>query len=125
MKVGAELIYKYEVPPQLVINGDETAVQLVNRAKITRNVAGAKRVKIFGMGDDKAQETSTVFVSESGDVQPYQMIFRIHLAEGHPPTEFCPTLTMGALKSFFTGFVAQGILALKTPEMKTCKSAGS
>lgn len=243
MKVGAELIYKYNVPPQLVINGDETAVQLVNRAKITRNVVGAKRVKILGMGDDKAQITTTILVSESGDVLPYQMIFtgttnkchpksvkpddcqwthtkshwqsvqtylqllekiivpyknkiisdlglpadqwtilkhdlhfthkdasvleylkancicplfvpagctdviqecdvvvnkpfknavrgafrdhldslfRLHLTEGRPPTEFCPKLTMGALKPFLTDFVAKGILALKTPEMRTC-----
>ena len=43
--IGAE----YNVPPELVINGDETAVLLVNRAKVTRNTVGAKRVRILGM----------------------------------------------------------------------------
>lgn len=242
-KIGAALIYKYNVHKKLVFNGDETAVHLVNRAKITRNVAGAKRVKVLGMGDDKAQITATIFVSEDGDVLPYQMIFtgttekchptsgkpddcfwthtkshwqsvetylqllekifipyknkviadlglpadswsilkhdlhfthkdasvleylkvnciaplfvpagctdvmqecdvvvnkpfknavraafrdhldtlfRIHLAEGKPPIEFSPKLTMGALKPFLTGFVEKGVLALKTPEMRTC-----
>lgn len=44
MKIGADLIYKHNVPPQLVINGDETALQLVNRARVTRNEIGAKHV---------------------------------------------------------------------------------
>lgn len=86
MKIGAELIYKHRVPLQLVINGDETAVLLVNRAKITRNRKGAKRVKILGMGDDKAQITATIFVTESGDVLPYQMIFAGTTKKCHPKT---------------------------------------
>ena len=76
MKIGADLIYKYNVPPQLVFNGDETAVQLVNRAKFTRYVIGAKRVKVLGIGDDKVQITVTIFVNENGDTLPYQMIFQ-------------------------------------------------
>ena len=84
MKVGAELIYKYNVPPQLVINGDETAVQLVNRAKVTRNEVGAKRVKVLGMGDDKAQITATIFVTEHGELLPYQMIFTGMTIRCHP-----------------------------------------
>lgn len=243
IKIGAELIHKDNVPPALVINGDETAVLLVNRAKVTRNTVGAKRVRILGMGEDKAQITATIFVTESGDVLPYQMIFagsttrchpksvkpadclwtntqshlqsvetylellgwaivpyknnvirplglpanqmtilkhdlhfthkdasvlaylkannicplyvpagctdiiqecdvvvnkpfknavrsafrdhldalfQTHLAAGHPPTDFAPKLTMGALKPYLTGFDEKGILALKTPEMKAC-----
>ena len=89
MKIGANLIYKHNVPKELVINGDETAVLLVNRAKVTRSVSGVKRVKILGMGDDKAQITATLFVTEAGDVLPYQMIFtgttdRCHPASGKP-----------------------------------------
>ena len=56
MKVAAELMYEYQVPPQLVINGDETAVQLVSRANRTRNIRGAKHVRMLGMGEDKAQQ---------------------------------------------------------------------
>ena len=243
MKIGAELIYQHNVPPQLVINGDETAVQLVNRAKITRNEVGAKRVRVLGIGDDKAQITATIFVTEHGDVLPYQMIFtgttgrchpsgavpddciwthtsshwqsvqsymeviekiiipyktnmiqklrlpshqatilkhdlhfthkdndvlellkknhihplfvpagctdamqecdvvvnkpfknavrkafrdhldnlfQVHRAKNLPLNTFSPKFTMGALKPFLTGFVAQGIQALKTPEMRDC-----
>ena len=39
LKIGATLLFLHNVPPQLVINGDETAVMLVNRAKVTRNTA--------------------------------------------------------------------------------------
>jgi DDE superfamily endonuclease len=83
-KIGAELIYKYKVPPELVLNGDETAVLLVNRAKITRNTKGAKRVKILGIGDDKTQITATIFVAETGEVLPYQMIFQGVTNKCHP-----------------------------------------
>lgn len=85
LRIGAELIYKYKVPPELVINGDETAVLFVNRAKVTRNVAGAKRVRILGIGEDKAQITTTIFVTEAGDVLPYQMIFQGKTDRVHPP----------------------------------------
>ena len=84
LRIGAELLFKYKVPPELVINGDETAVQLVSRAKFTRNVPGAKRVRILGIGDDKAQITVTIFVTESGDVLPYQMIFQGLTNNCHP-----------------------------------------
>lgn len=85
LSIGAELICRHRVPPELVINGDETAVLLVNRAKVTRNVAGAKRVRILGMGEDKAQITATLFVTEAGDVLPYQMIFQGKTDRVHPP----------------------------------------
>ena len=84
LKVAAELIYEYQVPPQLVINGDETAVQLVSRANRTRNARGAKRVRMLGMGEDKAQITTTIFVTESGDVLPFQMIFEGKTDRCHP-----------------------------------------
>ena len=79
IKIGAELIHKYNVPPALVINGDETAVLLVIRAKVTRNTVGAKRVRILGMGEDKAQ-----IVTDSGDVLAYQMIFAGSTTLCHP-----------------------------------------
>jgi hypothetical protein len=47
-------------------------------------------------------------------------LFEVHKDKGLPLIEFSPKLTMGALKPFLTGFVQQGIQALKTPEMKLC-----
>lgn len=40
LKIGAQLIYEHAVPRELVINDDETAVLLVNRAKTTRSKGG-------------------------------------------------------------------------------------
>ena len=86
MKIGADLIYKHNVPPELVINGDETAVLFVNRAKVTRNTKGAKRVK--KMGEDKVHiapySEVTISVTETGDVLPYQMIFTGTTDKCHP-----------------------------------------
>lgn len=84
IKIAADLIYQYQVPPELVINGDETAVQLVSRANRTRNSRGAKRVRLLGMGEDKAQITTTIFVTESGGVLPFQMIFEGKTDRCHP-----------------------------------------
>lgn len=47
-------------------------------------------------------------------------LFQVHRAKNLPLNTFSPKFTMGALKPFLTGFVAQGIQALKTPEMRDC-----
>jgi hypothetical protein len=57
IRIAANIIHRYNVPKELVIGGDETAVQFVSRAKRTRNVKGAKKVRAIGMGSDKAQIT--------------------------------------------------------------------
>jgi hypothetical protein len=65
LKIGAELICKYQVPKELVIGCDETSVQFLSRARSTRNLKGAQQVRILGMGDDKAQITTTIFITEA------------------------------------------------------------
>ena len=54
-KIGSELIFKYNVPPDLVINGDETAVRFVNLSNRTLNKKGARKVRLSGIGKDKAK----------------------------------------------------------------------
>ena len=44
-------------------------------------------------------------------------IGEVYATGGQPAVLFAPKLTMGALKPFLTGFVQQGIEAIKTPEM--------
>lgn len=84
IKIGSQFIYQYRVPPALVINCDETAVQLVNISNRTWNVKGAKRVRVHGIGSDKAQITTTIFVTEEGKVLPFQMIFTGKTDRCHP-----------------------------------------
>lgn len=83
-KIGSELIFKYNVPPDLVINGDETAVRFVNLSNRTFNKKGARKVCLSGIGKDKAQITVTLFVTEVGNVLPYQMIFEGKTKKVHP-----------------------------------------
>jgi hypothetical protein len=75
INVLAQIINQHNVPPELVVGGDETAVLFVNRAKCTFANEGARRVRVIGVGSDKAQITVTIFINEAGDVLPVQMIF--------------------------------------------------
>ena len=83
-KIGSELIFKYNVPPDLVIHGDETAVRFVNISNRIFNEKGARKVCLSGIGKDKAQITVTLFVTEVGNVLPYQMIFEGKTKKVHP-----------------------------------------
>ena len=83
-KIGSELIFKYNLPPDLVINGDETAVRFVNLSNRTLNKKGARRVCLSGIGKDKAQIPVTLFVTEVGNVLPHQMVFEGKTKKLHP-----------------------------------------
>jgi len=53
------------VPPDLIINWDQTAIKYVLVSNWTREQKGSKRVEIAGI-DDKRQITATLNVSASG-----------------------------------------------------------
>ena len=58
ISIGSQLLAKYDIPRGLWFNFDETSVQLVNRAKRTREVMkGARRVRVVGVGHEKSQIT--------------------------------------------------------------------
>ena len=65
-------------------------MQFVNHASRTRDMKGVKRCKILGKGSDKAQITVTIFVTESGEVLPYQMIFEGKTTKCHPVNQIKP-----------------------------------
>ena len=90
LKVGCDNIFKYKTPAELVIGCDETNVQFVNHASRTRDMKGVKRCKILGEGSDKAQITVTIFVTESDEVLPYQMIFEGKTKKCHPVNQIKP-----------------------------------
>lgn len=60
IEIGAAIMAKHNVPPELVVNGDETNVLFVPRASRTRTKKGAKRVRVIGVGHEKAQITCTM-----------------------------------------------------------------
>jgi hypothetical protein len=88
IKIGAKIIERYRIPPELVVGTDETNALFVNRAKKTRDRSGNKRVRVIGMGDDKAQVTVLFAANECGQMlDEYQIIWQGITARSHPPAE--------------------------------------
>jgi len=87
-------INSHNVPPELVINCDETALNFVATTKRTRDMKGARKVRMCGVGRDKAQITCTLACTEAGDILKPQLIFA-----GKTP-RCCPTIKKDYLYSF-------------------------
>jgi hypothetical protein len=73
-----------KVPKELVINCDETNVLFVPRSNYTYAHKGSKKVRAIGVGNDKAQITATIAVTESGNLLPTQLIFEGKTERCHP-----------------------------------------
>jgi hypothetical protein len=84
VRVGSQLLAKYNIPPALVIGSDETNTLFVSRANKTRARKGAKKVRLLGVGADKAQITNTPSITEAGDVLAVQYIFGGTTNRCHP-----------------------------------------
>lgn len=63
-----------EVPPELIINFDQTGINYVPVSSWTMEEAGKKRVEIIGK-DDKRQITVVFGASLSGDFLPVQLVY--------------------------------------------------
>ena len=63
-----------EIPPQLIINFDQTAINYVPTPSWTMEKQGAKRVEMIGI-DDKRQMTAVFGASLSGDFLPPQLVY--------------------------------------------------
>ncbi|KAG9119194.1 hypothetical protein FRC07_005929 [Ceratobasidium sp. 392] len=64
-----------KVPPELVINADQTGVSFLGTGDQTWDVRGALQVAAVGKGE-KRQFTLMVAVASSGDMLPFQAIFK-------------------------------------------------
>ena len=84
IRIGTNILARFDIPPELVVNADETSSLLAPRAKQTRFKKGAKRVRIVGVGHEKTQLTVTLAITESGDVLPAQIIFGGKTNACHP-----------------------------------------
>jgi hypothetical protein len=83
-RIGSYYIEKYGIPRELWINADETNILFCMRASRTRAQEGTKRIRIIGMGKDKAQITCTLAVAGDGELLPYQLIFNGKTDRSHP-----------------------------------------
>ena len=84
VRIGAAIVCKHNIPPELVIACDETGCVFVPKSKYTVAMKGARKIRLLGVGKDKEQFTVTIFCTESGCILPAQMIFGGKTAGCHP-----------------------------------------
>lgn len=65
----------HKIPPLLVVNFDETGLELVPAGKRTFHTKGSVQVEIVGL-DDKRQITAGLAASMAGEKLPMQLIFQ-------------------------------------------------
>lgn len=78
-----------EIPPDLVLNWDQTGVNIVPALSWTMDRWGSKRVGIGGL-DDKRQITSVFVASLTGDFFPVQLVYQGKTDACHPSYKFPP-----------------------------------
>ena len=78
-----------EIPPELILNWDQTGIRLVPSSSWTMEKKGVKRVKMVGQ-NDKRQITAVFCGSLQGDFLPVQVIYKGKTTRCHPHFEFPP-----------------------------------
>ena len=76
-----------EIPPELVMNWDQTGMKIVPSSSWTMNQSGAKRVDMIGVGD-KRQITAVFCGTLVGDFLPLQLIYAGTTSRCHPKFNF-------------------------------------
>ena len=76
-----------KIQPELVINWDQTGVNVVPASQWTQAEKGSSRVEIAGVGD-KRQITVTVAGTLSGKLLPFQVLYESKTEQCHPSTAF-------------------------------------
>ena len=64
-----------EIPPELIINWDQTGIKIVPVSSWTMEQKGAKRVEVAGV-DDKRQITAVFAATLVGEFLPFQVIYQ-------------------------------------------------
>ena len=80
-------VRKFDVPDALVINWDQTAVEVVPASKWTMHPKGDKQVPIKG-SDDKRQYTALLACALDGHFLPPQIIYQGKSDQCHPNVAF-------------------------------------
>ena len=78
-----------EIPPELILNWDQTGIRLVPSSSWTMEKRGVKRVEMVGQ-NDKRQITAVFCGSLQGDFLPVQVIYKGKTTRCHPHFEFPP-----------------------------------
>ena len=80
-----------DVPPELVLNWDQTGIKLVPTTSWTMNEVGARRVELIG-SSDKQQITAVFCGSLVGRFLPIQLIYKGKTGRCHPKFKFSPRM---------------------------------
>ena len=72
-----------DIPPELVLNWDQTGIHLVPASTWTMDREGSRRVEISG-ANDKRQITAVLCGSLTGDFLPLQLIYKGKTRRCHP-----------------------------------------
>ena len=81
-----------EVPPELILNWDQTGINVVPSSGWTMEQRGATRIEVTGV-DDKRQITAVLCVSLTGDFLPLQFVYGGKTNRCHPQSKLpsdCP-----------------------------------
>ena len=76
-----------EVPPELILNWDQTGIKFVPNSSWMMARQGAERVELVGVGD-KRQITAVFCGSLLGDFLPVQVIYKGKTSRCHPRISF-------------------------------------
>ena len=76
-----------EIPPDLIMNYDQTGIKYVPTSSWTLEKEGSKKVEIVGK-DDKRQITAILGCSMSGSILPFQLIYEGKSPHCFPNFEF-------------------------------------
>ena len=82
----ATTVYVKEITPELILNWDQTGINLIPSSSWTMEQKGAKRVELTGI-DDKRQIT-TVFCGSLTDFLPIQLVYQGKTNRCHPQYQF-------------------------------------
>ena len=78
-----------EIPGELIMNWDQTGINLVPASSYTMEQCGSKRVEMGGAGD-KRQITAVFCGTILGDFLPVQLIYKGKTPRCHPKYKFPP-----------------------------------
>lgn len=82
-----DIVAMEEIPPELVLNWDQTGIKLVPSSSWTMERQGKKRVEMVGV-NDKRQITALFCGTMLGDFLPVQLIYKGKTSRCHPKFSF-------------------------------------
>ena len=81
------VVVKEEVPDDMILNWDQTAIKYIPVSNWTMTIEGSKRIELIGH-DDKQQITATFARTLTGLFLPIQLVYEGKTTKCHPSIEF-------------------------------------